>query len=88
MGSLTPEAFVLGMSAIGSALVMIAGVGVGIGQGICASKALESIARQPEAKGDLTTTMFIGLAMVETTEIFAFVVAVILLFANPFIGML
>ena len=44
--------------------------------------------RQPEAKGDCTRTMFIGVAMAESTGIYAFVVALILLFANPFIGKL
>ena len=88
MTAVTPEAFILGLSALGAAIVMLAGLGVGVGQGMTASKALESIARQPEAKGDITSTMFIGLAMIETTEIFAFIVAIILLFANPLVGML
>jgi F-type H+-transporting ATPase subunit c len=88
MSLVTPEAFVLGMSALASGIVMIVGFGVGLGQGIATSKALESIARQPEAKGDITTTMFVGLAMTETSVIFALVVSIILLFANPLIGKL
>ena len=88
MSGISPEAFVLGLSAFGAAFVMIAGLGVGIGQGLAVAKALESIARQPEAKGDITSTMFIGLAMIETSEIFAFVIAIILTFANPLVGML
>ena len=88
MTLVTPEAFVLGLSAIGAALVMLAGLGVAVGQGMVGKSALDGIARQPEAKGDLTTTMFIALAMIETTEIFAFIVAIVLTFANPFIGLL
>ena len=88
MTGVTPEAFVLGLSAIGAAIVMLAGLGVSLGQGNVASTAIESIARQPEAKSDITTTMFIALAMVETTEIFAFIVAIVLTFANPFVGMM
>ena len=86
--SISPEAFVLGFSALGAGIAMIAGIGVGIGQGIATSKALESIARQPEAKGDLMTTLFIGLAMSETSIIFPLIVAIILLFVNPLVGML
>jgi F-type H+-transporting ATPase subunit c len=86
LAGITPQAFVLGMSALGAGLAMIVGIGVGIGQGIATGKALESIARQPEAKGDITTTMFIGLAMTETSVIFAFLVAIILVLANPLVG--
>jgi F-type H+-transporting ATPase subunit c len=85
---ISPEAFVLGLSALGAGMAMIVGFGVGIGQGIATGKALESIARQPEAKGDITTTMFIGLAMTETSVIFALIIAIILVFSNPLVGML
>jgi F-type H+-transporting ATPase subunit c len=88
MTGISSEAFVLGLSALGAGLAMIVGVGVGIGQGIATGKALESIARQPEAKGDITTTMFIGLAMTETSVIFALIVAIILTLANPLVGKL
>ena len=88
MQLVTPEAFVLGLSAISAGIVMLTGIGVGLGQGIATSKALESIARQPEAKGDLTQTLFIGLAMSETSIIFPFVIAIILVFLNPLVNML
>ncbi|MCL1895815.1 MAG: ATP synthase F0 subunit C [Clostridiales bacterium] len=88
MQLVTPEAFVLGLSAIGAGIAMLAGIGVGLGQGIATSKALESIARQPEAKGDLTTTLFIGLAMSETSIIFPLIIAIILVFVNPLVGRL
>lgn len=83
--SISNEAFVLGCSAIGAGTAMIAGVGPGIGEGYAVGKAIEAIARQPEAKGDCTRTMFIGVAMTESTGIYGFVVALILLFANPFL---
>ena len=82
------KAIVLAASAVGAGLAMIAGVGPGIGQGFAAGKAAEAVGRQPEAKGDCTRTMFIGVAMAESTGIYAFVVALILMFANPFIGKL
>ena len=82
------KAIVLGCSAIGAGLAMIAGIGPGIGEGYAVGKTIESIARQPEAQGDCTRTMFIGLAMAESTGISAFGVALTLLFANPFIKQL
>jgi F-type H+-transporting ATPase subunit c len=59
-------------------------VGTGIGQGVAVSKALEGIARQPEALGPIQTNMIIGLAFIESLCIYALVVSLILLFANPF----
>lgn len=85
---ITPQAFVLGLSALAAGIVMFVGFGVGIGQGIATGKAVESIARQPEAKSDIMSTMFVGLAMTETSVIFALVVAIVLLFANPLVGKL
>ncbi len=46
--------------------------------------ALEAIARQPEAQGPLSRTLFVGLAMIETMAIYCLVVALLLLFANPY----
>jgi F-type H+-transporting ATPase subunit c len=88
MSLVTPEAFVLGLSAIGAGIAMLAGIGVGLGQGNATRAALESIARQPEARGDLTTTLFIGLAMMETSIIFPLIIAIVLVFVNPLVGML
>lgn len=88
MPLVTPEAFVLGMSALGAALAMIATIGIGIGQGYAAGKAVESVARQPEAQGSILQTMLVGQAVAETTGIFAFIVAIVLLFINPLVNML
>ncbi len=86
--SISPQAFVLGLSAVGAGIAMISAIGIGIGQGFAAGKAVEGVARQPEASGDILKTMLIGMAVTETTGIFAFIVAIVLLFANPFINML
>lgn len=88
MPLVTPEAFVLGMSALGAAFTMIAAVGIGLGQGFAAGKAVESVARQPEASGSILQTMLVGQAVAETTGIFAFIIAMVLLFANPLIKLL
>ena len=79
---------VLAASAVGAGLAMIAGIGPGIGQGFAAGKAAEAVGRQPEAKGDITTTMLLGFAVAESTGIYGLVIAIILLFANPLVGMI
>ena len=58
-------------------------IGAGIGQGITVGKALEAMARQPEAAGMIQTNMFIGLAIIESLTIYALVIALILLYSNP-----
>ena len=82
------RAIVLAASAIGAGLAMIAGVGPGIGEGYAAGKACEAIGRQPEAKGAVTSTLILGCALAETTGLYGFVVALILMFVNPFLGKL
>ena len=72
--------------AIGAGLALIAGIGPGIGEGYAVGRACEAIGRQPEAKGDVTSTMLLGCAIAETTGIYGFVTGLILLFANPFVG--
>ena len=74
-------------TAIGAAIAALAGVGagVGIGIGFNAGKTVEGTARQPEAQGTLLKLMLIGVALTETAGIFALIVAIMLLFANPFI---
>ena len=87
--NISPEAFILGLSAIGAAIAIgLAAVGIGLGQGRTASKAVEGVARQPEAKSAIMQTMIVGQAVAETTGIFAFIIALVLTLANPFIGML
>ena len=82
------RAIVLGASAVGAGLAMIAGIGPGIGEGYAVGKACEAIGRQPECKGSVTSTMLLGCAVAETTGIYGFIVALILLFVNPLIGKL
>lgn len=79
---------VLGLSALGAGTAMIAGLGPGIGEGFCGGKAVEAIGRQPEASGAITRTMIIGDALAETTGLYALVIALLLLYANPLIGKL
>jgi F-type H+-transporting ATPase subunit c len=64
------------MAVIGAALgIGIAALGTGIGQGIGLSKACEGVARNPSASGKITTTLIIGLAMIESLAIYALLVS-------------
>ena len=68
---------------IGAGLALIAGIGPGICEGNAVSKALEAIGRQPECKGDVTSTMLLGCAIAETTGIYGFVTGLLLIFVAP-----
>ena len=82
------KAIILAASAIGAGLAMIAGIGPGIGQGYAAGKGAEAVGRQPEAQSDIVRTMLLGAAVAESTGIYALVIALLLLFANPLINLL
>ena len=79
------EAFVLGCSAIGAGIAMIAGVGPGIGQGIAAGHGAAAVGRNPGAKGDIMSTMLLGQAVAETTGLYGLLVALLLLFVKPLV---
>jgi ATP synthase F0 subunit c len=64
--------------------VGLAAIGPGIGQGSAAGQALEGIARQPEAEGKIRGTLLLSLAFMEALTIYGLVVALSLLFTNPF----
>lgn len=78
------QEFISAMSAIGAGLAMIAGVGPGIGQGYAAGQAAAAVGRNPGAKSDITSTMLLGQAVAETTGLYGFAVAIILMFVKPF----
>ena len=88
MNQVTNEGLILACSAIGAGIVMIAGVGPGIGQGIAAGQGAAAVGRNPGAKGNIMSTMLLGQAVAETTGLYGFAVAIILLFANPLLGKL
>ena len=69
--------------AIGAGLALIAGIGPGIGEGNAVAKACEAIGRQPECKGDVTSTLILGVALSETTGIYGFVTGLLLIFVAP-----
>ena len=73
-----------GIALAGCAIgALIAGIGPGIGEGNAVASALEAIGRQPECKGDVTSTMLLGCAIAETTGIYGFVTGLLLIFVAP-----
>lgn len=73
-------------SIIGAALAVgLGALGPGLGQGRAVAAAMDALARQPEASSTISRTLFVGLAMIETMAIYCLVVALLLLFANPFV---
>ena len=71
-------------STIGAGLAVIAGIGPGVGQGIAAGYGASAVGRNPGARGEIMSTMLLGQAVAETTGLYGLVVAMILLFVNPF----
>lgn len=79
------------ISVIGMASIVLAGltiaigsIGPGLAQGRAMAAALSAIAQQPDEANTITRTLFIGLAMIESLTIYCFVIAMILIFFNPF----
>lgn len=79
------------MTTIAMVSIIIAGIttsfgtmGPALAEGRAVASALTSLAQQPDASATITRTLFVGLAMIESTAIYCFVVSMILIFANPF----
>lgn len=64
--------------------IAIGSIGPALGEARTAAQALSAIAQQPDEANTITRTLFVSLAMIESTAIYCFVVAMILIFANPF----
>lgn len=77
---------VMAAAQIAAAIALLNGLFTTFGQGKVASTAMEAMARQPEASDDIRSTMFVGLAMGETSGIYGLLIAIILLFANPIVN--
>lgn len=64
--------------------IAIGSLGPALGEGRAAAQALSALAQQPDEANTITRTLFVSLAMIESTAIYCFVVSMILIFANPF----
>jgi F-type H+-transporting ATPase subunit c len=69
---------------VAGATIAIGSIGPALGEARALSEALRSIAQQPDESNTITRTLFVGMALVESTAIYCFVVSMILIFANPF----
>ena len=74
------------VSILAAALAVSFGaIGPALAEGRAVAAAMDAIARQPESSGVLSRTLFVGLAMIETMAIYCLVIALLVLFANPFV---
>lgn len=69
---------------IAGATIAIGSIGPAYGEARALAEALRSIAQQPDESNTITRTLFVGMALIESTAIYCFVVSMILIFANPF----
>jgi F-type H+-transporting ATPase subunit c len=64
--------------------IAVGSIGPALGEGRAIAQALSAIAQQPDERNTITRTLFVGLAMIESTAIYCFVISMILIFVNPF----
>jgi len=82
----TPVNWIEIVSIVSAALAVGLGAfGPALGEGRAVAAAMDAIARQPEAAGTISRMLFVGLAMIETMAIYCLVIALLVLFANPFV---
>jgi len=75
------------LSIIGAVIAVSFGaIAPALGEGRAIAAAMDAIARQPESAGPISRTLFVGLAMIEAIAIYCLVVALLLLYANPYTG--
>ncbi len=85
---ITNEGLILAASAIGCGIAVCSGIGTGIGQGNAAGMAASAVGKNPGARSQIMSTMLLGQAVAETTGLYGFAVAMLLMFVNPLLSML
>ena len=83
------KAIVIGLSIFSAAMVMAAGTmttALGMGHGL--NGAVNAVGRNPEAQGKILVTMMVGLAMIESLAIYALVIALVIIYANPLLKLI
>ena len=78
---------IIGLSIIGATIAVLAGMSPSFVQGLAVGRAVEAVGRQPEAAGQIRSTMLIGCVVAETGGVYGLAVSMILIFANPFVSM-
>lgn len=76
------EYFQAGLALLGAGIAVLGGIGPGIGEGYVCKAGVEGVSRNPEAAGSIRSTMILGCALCETTGIYAFLIALLLLFVH------
>jgi len=77
--------WIMALSALGAALgIGLGAIGSGVGIGIATGKAVEGLARQPEAEGKIRGMLILGIIFMETVVLYALFISIVLVFANPF----
>ena len=80
------KAIIIAASVLGATLAVgLSAVGAGIGNGMVTSKTIEGMARQPEVRGSIMPSMFISVGLIVAIPIIATFIAMVLIFANPFV---
>ena len=70
------------LTAIGAGIAVLTGLGAGVGIGLATSKAVEAIARQPEAESKISKALLLGCALAEAAAIYGFVIGLLILFVK------
>ena len=70
------------LTAIGAGIAVLTGLGAGVGMGLATSKAVEAVARQPEAESKISKALLLGCALAEATAIYGFVIGLLILFVK------
>ena len=66
--------------AIGAGIAVLTGIGAGVGIGIATGKAVDAIARQPEAESKISKNLILGCALAEATAIYGFIIGILIVF--------
>lgn len=74
--------YVKAAALLGAGIAVLGGIGAGLGQGIATAAAVEAVGRQPEAKNEIMSTLYIGCAITESTGVYALLIAIILVFVK------
>lgn len=75
-----PHAYIIAACAIGSAIAILVAIGPGLSEGLATAKAVEAVGRQPEARGEIVSTLIIGNAIAETNSLYGLLISLLIMF--------
>ena len=77
---MNPQAYVIAACAFASAIAILVAIAPGISEGLATAKAVEAVGRQPEARGDIVSTLIIGNAITETNSLYGLLISLLIIF--------